>query len=148
MTTGYSVGDVSRIAHVTVRTLHHYDEIGLLRPGTRTEAGYRRNICASRRQGQGDAPADLPLNRPNFGDAPAHPPTNTLPSVAQARHRPLIDPSTPGGPGMTRHELRPRTTQPSASATDHRRAAISHANASAALRSNQPGPRTRATSSQ
>jgi DNA-binding transcriptional MerR regulator len=42
MTTGYSVGDVSRIAHVTVRTLHHYDEIGLLRPSARTDAGYRR----------------------------------------------------------------------------------------------------------
>src|SRR6266498_107409 len=42
MTTGYSVGDVARLAHVTVRTLHHYDEIGLLRPSARTEAGYRR----------------------------------------------------------------------------------------------------------
>jgi DNA-binding transcriptional MerR regulator len=41
VTTGYSVGEVSRLARVTVRTLHHYDEIGLLRPGGRTASGYR-----------------------------------------------------------------------------------------------------------
>ena len=38
----YTVGAVARMAGVTVRTLHHYDEIGLLRPGGRSEAGYRR----------------------------------------------------------------------------------------------------------
>lgn len=38
----FSVGQVSRLAGVTVRTLHHYDGIGLLRPGERTRAGYRR----------------------------------------------------------------------------------------------------------
>ncbi|MER7702321.1 MerR family transcriptional regulator [Kitasatospora sp. NPDC097605] len=39
---GYSVGAVAKIAEVTVRTLHHYDEIGLLSPRGRTSAGYRR----------------------------------------------------------------------------------------------------------
>ncbi|MFC5910387.1 MerR family transcriptional regulator [Streptacidiphilus monticola] len=39
---GYSVGEVSRLAKVTVRTLHHYDEVGLLHPSARTSAGYRR----------------------------------------------------------------------------------------------------------
>ncbi|MFJ2779174.1 MerR family transcriptional regulator [Kitasatospora sp. NPDC087315] len=39
---GYSVGEVAKIAKVTVRTLHHYDEIGLLAPRGRTRAGYRR----------------------------------------------------------------------------------------------------------
>ncbi|GAA3133760.1 MerR family transcriptional regulator [Planomonospora alba] len=39
---GYSVGQVARLAGVTVRTLHHYDEIGLLPPGQRTASGYRR----------------------------------------------------------------------------------------------------------
>ncbi|GGM59877.1 HTH-type transcriptional activator TipA [Thermopolyspora flexuosa] len=39
---GYSVGQVARLAGVTVRTLHHYDEIGLLSPSERTAAGYRR----------------------------------------------------------------------------------------------------------
>ncbi|TDB98369.1 MerR family transcriptional regulator [Nonomuraea longispora] len=38
----FSVGQVSRLAGITVRTLHHYDEIGLLTPGERTHAGYRR----------------------------------------------------------------------------------------------------------
>ena len=37
-----TIGAVARLAGVTVRTLHHYDEIGLLRPGSRSEAGYRR----------------------------------------------------------------------------------------------------------
>ncbi|GAB2573413.1 MerR family transcriptional regulator [Streptomyces capparidis] len=39
---GHSVGEVARIAKVTVRTLHHYDEIGLLRPSTRSTSGHRR----------------------------------------------------------------------------------------------------------
>ncbi|PWR06239.1 MerR family transcriptional regulator [Micromonospora acroterricola] len=38
----YTVGQVARVAGVTVRTLHHYDEIGLLSPSGRTPAGYRR----------------------------------------------------------------------------------------------------------
>ena len=42
----YSVSEVARLAGVTVRTLHHYDEIGLLTPGTRSAAGYRRYTYA------------------------------------------------------------------------------------------------------
>ncbi|MFI1938163.1 MerR family transcriptional regulator [Streptomyces purpureus] len=38
----YSVGQVSQFAGVTVRTLHHYDEIGLLSPSGRSHAGHRR----------------------------------------------------------------------------------------------------------
>jgi DNA-binding transcriptional MerR regulator len=36
-----TVSEVSKLTGVTVRTLHHYDEIGLLVPGERSEAGYR-----------------------------------------------------------------------------------------------------------
>lgn len=36
-----TVGEVSELTGVTVRTLHHYDEIGLLEPSERTAAGYR-----------------------------------------------------------------------------------------------------------
>lgn len=36
-----SVGQVAGISGVTVRTLHHYDEVGLLCPGGRSPAGYR-----------------------------------------------------------------------------------------------------------
>jgi MerR family transcriptional regulator, thiopeptide resistance regulator len=38
---GYTVGEVARLAHVSVRTLHHYDGIGLLMPGARSAGGYR-----------------------------------------------------------------------------------------------------------
>jgi len=38
----YTVGQVAGFARVTVRTLHHYDEIGLLRPRGRSSAGHRR----------------------------------------------------------------------------------------------------------
>ncbi|HYI67864.1 MAG TPA: MerR family transcriptional regulator [Candidatus Limnocylindrales bacterium] len=37
-----TVGAVSRLAGVTVRTLHHYDQIGLLSASGRSDAGYRR----------------------------------------------------------------------------------------------------------
>ena len=37
-----NVGDVAALAGVTVRTLHHYDRIGLLSPSGRTAAGYRQ----------------------------------------------------------------------------------------------------------
>jgi DNA-binding transcriptional MerR regulator len=58
-----TVGRVAELAGVTVRTLHHYDEIGLLRPSMRTGAGYRayssgdverlRQVLAYRRLGFG-----------------------------------------------------------------------------------------------
>ncbi len=35
------VGEVAALARVSVRTLHHYDEIGLLVPSHRSSAGYR-----------------------------------------------------------------------------------------------------------
>jgi DNA-binding transcriptional MerR regulator len=37
----WTVGELARLAGVTVRTLHHYDRIGLVRPSERTSAGYR-----------------------------------------------------------------------------------------------------------
>jgi DNA-binding transcriptional MerR regulator len=38
----YSAGQLAKLANVTVRTLHHYDAIGLLTASERTRAGYRR----------------------------------------------------------------------------------------------------------
>src|SRR5689334_11024143 len=35
------VGELARRTGLTVRTLHHYDEIGLLKPSGRSESGYR-----------------------------------------------------------------------------------------------------------
>ncbi len=39
--TALKVGDLAKQTRVSVRTLHYYDEIGLLSPSHRTEAGYR-----------------------------------------------------------------------------------------------------------
>lgn len=39
--TTWTVGQVADVFGVTVRTLHHYDEIGLLVPSERSPAGYR-----------------------------------------------------------------------------------------------------------
>ena len=38
---GFTVGDLAKLTGITVRTLHHYDEIGLVVPSQRTAAGYR-----------------------------------------------------------------------------------------------------------
>ncbi|MBD2755849.1 MerR family transcriptional regulator [Spirosoma validum] len=37
----YSVKNLAKLAGVSVRTLHHYDRLGLLKPSVRTEARYR-----------------------------------------------------------------------------------------------------------
>jgi DNA-binding transcriptional MerR regulator len=37
----YTIGQLAQAAGVSVRTLHHYDHIGLLAPASRTGAGYR-----------------------------------------------------------------------------------------------------------
>ncbi|HYJ13033.1 MAG TPA: MerR family transcriptional regulator [Thermomicrobiales bacterium] len=38
---GYRVGQMAEFGGVTVRTLHHYEQIGLLVPSARSDAGYR-----------------------------------------------------------------------------------------------------------
>ncbi|NUT52713.1 MAG: MerR family transcriptional regulator [Saccharothrix sp.] len=38
----WSVGALAEVAGMTVRTLHHYDALGLLRPSERTPSGHRR----------------------------------------------------------------------------------------------------------
>jgi DNA-binding transcriptional MerR regulator len=37
----YTIGKVADMAHVSVRTLHHYDAIDLLNPSYETASGYR-----------------------------------------------------------------------------------------------------------
>jgi DNA-binding transcriptional MerR regulator len=37
----WKIGELARIAGVTVRTLHHYDSVGLLVPSERTQSGHR-----------------------------------------------------------------------------------------------------------
>jgi DNA-binding transcriptional MerR regulator len=45
---GLTVGEVARLSRVTVRTLHHYDRIGLVCPSGRTATGYRVYGAADR----------------------------------------------------------------------------------------------------
>lgn len=40
-TTTFKIGDLSKRTGLSIRTLHYYDEIGLLSPSHRTESGYR-----------------------------------------------------------------------------------------------------------
>lgn len=44
--TGRTVGAAAALLGVTVRTLHHWDEIGLVRPSARTGGGYRLYAAA------------------------------------------------------------------------------------------------------
>ncbi|MFD1732779.1 MerR family transcriptional regulator [Deinococcus malanensis] len=37
----WTVGEVAELTRVSVRTLHHYDALGLLMPSVRSEANYR-----------------------------------------------------------------------------------------------------------
>lgn len=39
--TTYTVGTIARMVNVSVRTLHHYDQIGLVVPSQRSTSGYR-----------------------------------------------------------------------------------------------------------
>lgn len=39
--TAMTVGELAGLSGLTVRTLHHYDELGLVVPGARSSAGYR-----------------------------------------------------------------------------------------------------------
>ena len=36
-----TVSETAKLTNISVRTLHYYDEIGLLKPTDTTEAGYR-----------------------------------------------------------------------------------------------------------
>src|SRR3954452_8391775 len=46
----WSIGELARASGVTVRTLHHYDRIGLVSPGERTPLGHRRYAQADVRR--------------------------------------------------------------------------------------------------
>lgn len=43
------VGELAKRTGLTVRTLHHYDSIGLLHPSARSDAGYRLPAVSSTR---------------------------------------------------------------------------------------------------
>ena len=41
MAQSWKIGDMARLTGLSVRTLHHYDQIGLLGASERTESGHR-----------------------------------------------------------------------------------------------------------
>lgn len=76
-----SVGQVAEIARVTVRTLHHYDEIGLRRPGglgtDRARTGglpQRRGPRNAARPASGRRPIGAPYQLTRGHTSPATPP--------------------------------------------------------------------------
>src|SRR5207248_5702982 len=70
------VGELARRTGLTIRTLHHYDEIGLLKPSLHTEAGHRlytagdvarlQQILSLRQLGFGLEEISVCLDRPEF----------------------------------------------------------------------------------
>ncbi|HEX8360425.1 MAG TPA: MerR family transcriptional regulator [Longimicrobium sp.] len=76
MEKGWKVGELARRTGLTVRTLHHYDQVGLLRPSRRTPAGHRlyggadvarlHQIQSLRRLGFGLEEVRDALDRPEF----------------------------------------------------------------------------------
>lgn len=74
----WTVGELTRLSGATTRTLRHYDEIGLLSPGERSEAGYRlyieadldrlHRILAYRALGFSLADVEAVLEQPAHGD--------------------------------------------------------------------------------
>jgi len=62
----FSVNQLAKISGVSVRTLHHYDSIGLLKPAIRTDSGYRyygKAELLRLQQIRFYKELDLPLNR-------------------------------------------------------------------------------------
>lgn len=86
-----TVGAVARMAGVTVRTLHHYDEIGLLRPSGRSTAGYRRYTDAdTERLARILFYRELEFGLDQIADALADPGADTLAHLRR-QHRLLLD---------------------------------------------------------
>jgi DNA-binding transcriptional MerR regulator len=90
-----TVGRLAELAGVTVRTLHHYDEIGLVRPSQRSAAGYRaygpadverlRQVLVYRRLGFGLREVAELVTDPS-ADAVAHLRRQRMLLVAQREH--------------------------------------------------------------
>jgi len=81
MGTGHRVGELAQASGLTVRTLHYYEQIGLLTPSGRSAAGHRLydvadserlyRICLLRRLGMGLAQVQRALDDPSWDLASA-----------------------------------------------------------------------------
>ena len=115
--TGRRVGELAHAAGLTVRTLHYYDEIGLLSPSARTASGHRLyeagdverlyRICLLRRLG-------LPLRE--IGRALDDPAWNL--TSALAAHLAAVDRRLDATNKLRAHLVQLLTTAPDAAPTD------------------------------
>ncbi len=113
------VGELAKRTGLTVRTLHHYDEIGLLKPSLKTESGHRlytavdvarlQQVLSLRQLGFSLEQVRDCLDRPGFSprevDRPARrAATGTDRATAKAVRsaRGDRDPSERGGRGLRR----------------------------------------------
>ncbi|SHF11453.1 MerR family transcriptional regulator [Streptoalloteichus hindustanus] len=86
---GWKIGQLAERTGLTVRTLHHYDHLGLVRPSRRTSAGHRRYDEADvRRLYQVLALRQLGLPLESIGDVLAG--TSSVEALL-ARHRSYLD---------------------------------------------------------
>ena len=76
----YTVGAVAKLSGVSVRLLHHYDRIGLLKPSGRSAAGYRIYSLADLRRLQQVLLAAMTAGAPSHRRCRASPPA----------HQPLV----------------------------------------------------------
>jgi DNA-binding transcriptional MerR regulator len=96
----YTVGEVARLSGVSVRTLHHYDEIGLLKPAAVGANGYRyygqaqllrlQQILFHRELGLALEEIGRVLDAPGFDAIAALQAHRERLLAAQRRHRRLI----------------------------------------------------------
>jgi DNA-binding transcriptional MerR regulator len=96
-----TVREVAELAGVTVRALHHYDELGLLKPSGRSESGYRlyshgdllrlREIVAWRQLGFSLREVQELLDEPDHDRAAALRRQRTLAQDQLARVAALVD---------------------------------------------------------
>lgn len=96
-----TVGEVARLSGVTVRTLHHYDRTGLLKPSARSDAGYRlysrsdlarlQQVLLYRRLGLGLADIGRIIGDPGFDRAAVLEEQRRLLQREAVRVRALID---------------------------------------------------------
>lgn len=100
----YTVGELARATGLTVRTLHHYDRIGLLQPTDRSPSGYRLygredvrrlyRILALRQLGLGLKDIDARLGQDAAAPGTASRRRRRVPRAlrdrVRARHRPAL----------------------------------------------------------
>ena len=98
---GYAVGELAKLSGVSIRTLHHYDAIGLLKPASVGENGYRyygreellrlQQVLFHRELGMSLADIAAALDAPGFDRLAALRRQRERVAAETDRHRRLLD---------------------------------------------------------